>query len=387
MVRSVTGMTTPAQIEPFRIDIPRRDLDDLGARLAATRWPDEVAGAGTGYGMPLGTTRRLAEHWRSSYDWPAHEARLNEFPQYRTTIDGQTIHFLHVRSAEPDALPLLLLHGWPGSVLEFAGMIGPLTDPKAHGGDPSHAFHVVVPSLPGYGFSGPTAAPGWDSSRMARAFGTLMDRLGYQRWGAVGGDTGALVGRELGILAPAGLIGVHLMQIFAFPSGDPAELAALSDADRQSLAGTTADFQSKSGYQKIQQTRPQTLGYGLTDSPAGQLAWNAELWTGWGDYADYLDVDTFLTHVSIYWFTRTAGSSARHYFEDAHSGAGYRDEPNLTPTAVAVFPQDFRTIRACAQRANNIVRYTEFDRGGHFAYTTDPDLVVADVREFFASLG
>jgi pimeloyl-ACP methyl ester carboxylesterase len=387
MVRSVTGMTTPAQIEPFRIDIPRRDLDDLGARLAATRWPDEVAGAGTGYGMPLGTTRRLAEHWRSSYDWPAHEARLNEFPQYRTTIDGQTIHFLHVRSAEPDALPLLLLHGWPGSVLEFAGMIGPLTDPKAHGGDPSHAFHVVVPSLPGYGFSGPTAAPGWDSSRMARAFGTLMDRLGYQRWGAVGGDTGALVGRELGILAPAGLIGVHLMQIFAFPSGDPAELAALSDADRQSLAGTTADFQSKSGYQKIQQTRPQTLGYGLTDSPAGQLAWNAELWTGWGDYADYLDVDTFLTHVSIYWFTRTAGSSARHYFEDAHSGAGYRDEPNLTPTAVAVFPQDFRTIRACAQRANNIVRYTEFDRGGHFAYTTDPDLVVGDVREFFASLG
>ena len=387
MVRSVTGMTTPAQIEPFRIDIPRRDLDDLGARLAATRWPDEVAGAGTGYGMPLGTTRRLAEHWRSSYDWPAHEARLNEFPQYRTTIDGQTIHFLHVRSAEPDALPLLLLHGWPGSVLEFAGMIGPLTDPKAHGGDPSHAFHVVVPSLPGYGFSGPTAAPGWDSSRMARAFSTLMDRLGYQRWGAVGGDTGALVGRELGILAPAGLIGVHLMQIFAFPSGDPAELAALSDADRQSLAGTTADFQSKSGYQKIQQTRPQTLGYGLTDSPAGQLAWNAELWTGWGDYADYLDVDTFLTHVSIYWFTRTAGSSARHYFEDAHSGAGYRDEPNLTPTAVAVFPQDFRTIRACAQRANNIVRYTEFDRGGHFAYTTDPDLVVGDVREFFASLG
>jgi pimeloyl-ACP methyl ester carboxylesterase len=380
-------MTTSAQIEPFRIDIPRRDLDDLGARLAATRWPDEVAGAGTGYGMPLGTTRRLAEHWRTSYDWRAHEAQLNEFPQYRTTIDGQTIHFLHVQSAEPDALPLLLLHGWPGSVLEFAGMIGPLTDPKAHGGDPSHAFHVVVPSLPGYGFSGPTASPGWDSSRMARAFGTLMDRLGYQRWGAVGGDTGALVGRELGILAPAGLIGVHLMQIFAFPSGDPAELAALSDADRQSLAGTTADFQSKSGYQKIQQTRPQTLGYGLTDSPAGQLAWNAELWTGWGDYADYLDVDTFLTHVSIYWFTRTAGSSARHYFEDAHSGAGYRDEPNLTPTAVAVFPQDFRTIRACAQRANNIVRYTEFDRGGHFAYTTDPDLVVADVREFFASLG
>ncbi|HEY9243508.1 MAG TPA: epoxide hydrolase [Streptosporangiaceae bacterium] len=379
-------MTTSAQIEPFRINIPQHDLDDLTARLAATRWPDEVTGAGTSYGMPLGTTRRLAEHWRTGYDWRVHEARLNEFPQFRTTIDGQTIHFLHVRSAEPGALPLLLLHGWPGSVLEFARMIGPLTDPRAHGADPSRAFHVVVPSLPGYGFSGPTAEPGWDSSRMALAFGMLMARLGYQRWGAVGGDAGALVGRELGILAPAGLIGVHLMQIFAFPSGDPAELAAMSDADRQSLAGTTADFQSKAGYQKIQQTRPQTLGYGLTDSPAGQLAWNAELWTGWGEYADYLDVDTFLTHVSIYWFTRTAGSSARHYFEDARSGTGYRDEPNKTPTAVAVFPQDFRTIRACAQRANNIVRYTEFDRGGHFAYTTDPDLVVGDVREFFASL-
>ncbi len=379
-------MTTSAQIEPFRIDVPQRDLDDLAARLSAIRWPDEVTGAGTDYGMPLGVVQRLAEHWRTGYDWRAHEAQLNEFPQYRTAIDGQTIHFLHVRSPEPDALPLLLLHGWPGSVLEFARMIGPLTDPRAHGADPAHAFHVVVPSLPGYGFSGPTAEPGWDSSRMARALGMLMSRLGYQRWGAAGGDSGALVGRELGILAPDGLIGVHLMQIFAFPSGDPAEMAALSEADRQSLSGATADFQSKAGYQKIQQTRPQTLGYGLTDSPAGQLAWNAELWTGWGDYADYLDVDTFLTHVSIYWFTRTAGSSARHYYEDAHSGAGYRDAPNKIPTAVAVFPQDFRTVRAFAERANNIVRYTEFDRGGHFAYTTDPDLVVADLREFFASL-
>jgi pimeloyl-ACP methyl ester carboxylesterase len=221
---------------------------------------------------------------------------------------------------------------------------------------------------------------------MARAFATLMARLGYDRWGAVGGDAGALVGRELGILAPEGLIGVHLMQIFAFPSGDPAEMAGLSDADRASLTGTTAQFQEKAGYQKIQQTRPQTLGYGLADSPVGQLAWNAELWTGWGDYADYLDVDGYLTHVSIYWFTRTAGSSARHYYEDAHSGAGYRETPNKVPTAVAVFPGDFRTIRTFAERSANIVRYTEFDAGGHFAYTTNPDLVVGDLREFFATL-
>jgi len=380
-------MTTQTEIKPFRIDVPQSELDDLAARLAAARWPGEVAGAGTDYGMPLGVVKRLAESWRTGYDWRAHEAKLNEIPQYTTTIDGQNIHFLHVRSTEPNALPLLLLHGWPGSVLEFARMIGPLTDPAAHGGDPAQAFHVVVPSLPGYGFSGPTTEPGWDSARMARAFASLMSLLGYSRWGVTGGDAGALVGRELGILAPDGLIGVHLLQIFAFPSGDPAEMAALSDADKESLSGTTADFQDKAGYQKIQQTRPQTLGYGLTDSPVGQLAWNAELWTGWGDYADYLDVDTYLTHVSIYWFTRTAISSARHYYEDAHSGAGYREVQGKVPTALAVFPQDFRTIRAFAERSTNIVRYTEFDRGGHFAYTTDPDLVVDDLRAFFAGLG
>jgi pimeloyl-ACP methyl ester carboxylesterase len=384
-------MTTTSEIKPFRIDIPQRELDDLAARLAATRWPDELAGAGTDYGMPLDVVKRLSERWRSGYNWRVHEARVNEIPQYTTTIDGQNIHFMHVRSAEPGAVPLLLLHGWPGSVVEFLGMIGPLTDPRAYGGDPSRAFHVVVPSLPGYGFSGPTTERGWDSARVAQAFAALMSRLGYERWGAAGGDAGALVGRELGILAPDGFVGVHLLQIFAFPSSDPAlaakEMAELSDADRQSLSGTTADFQSKAGYQKIQQTRPQTLGYGLTDSPAGQLAWNAELWTGWGDYADYLDVDNYLTHVSIYWFTRTGVSSAWHYYEDAHSGAGYRDAPNKVPTAVAVFPQDFRTVRTFAERANNIVRYTEFDRGGHFAYTTDPDLVVEDLREFFASLG
>jgi epoxide hydrolase len=384
-------MTTNTEIKPFRIDIPQSDVDDIAVRLAAARWPNEVAEAGTDYGMPLGVVQRLAQRWSNGYDWRAHEARLNEFPQYTTTIDGQNIHFLHVRSHEPGAVPLLLLHGWPGSVAEFLAMIGPLTDPRAHGGDPTRAFHVVAPSLPGYGFSGPTTERGWDSARMAKAFASLMDRLGYERWGAAGGDAGALVGRELGILAPDGLFGLHLLQIFAFPSADPAEAAAemakLSDADRKSMSGTTADFQSKAGYQKIHQTRPQTLGYGLTDSPVGQLAWNAELWTGWGDYADYLDVDTYLTHVSIYWFTRTGVSSARQYYEDAHSGAGYRDVPNKVPTAVAAFPQDFRTVRAFAERANNIVRYTEFERGGHFAYTTDPQLVVEDLREFFASLG
>ena len=378
--------TTSQSIEPFRIDVPQAELDELSARLAATRWPGEVTGAGTSYGMPLAVVQQLAERWRSGYDWHAHEAELNEIPQFTTVIDGQLIHFLHVRSPEPGARPLLLLHGWPGSVVEFLGLIGPLTDPRAHGADPAVAFDVVVPSLPGYGFSGPTTEPGWDSARMARAFATLMKTLGYEQWGMAGGDIGALVGRELGILAPDGLIGLHLLQIFAFPSGDPEEARRMTDADRESLASSTAEFQSKAGYQAIQRTRPQTLGYGLTDSPVAQLAWNAELWTGWGDYAAYLDVDNYLTHASIYWFTRTGVSSARSYYEDARSGAGYRDEPNKVPTAVAVFPQDYRTIRACAERANHIVRYTEFAAGGHFAYTTHPGLVADDLREFFASL-
>jgi len=379
-------MADTTQITPYRVEIPERDVKNLAARLKATRWPDEIAGTGADYGMPVAAVRRFAERWRDGFDWRAQEARLNELAQFKTTVDGQAIHFLHVRSAEPDATPLLLLHGWPGSVVEFLGMIGPLTDPRAHGADPARAFDVVVPSLPGYGFSGPTTEPGWDSARMARAFATLMARLGYDRWGVTGGDAGALVGRELGILAPEGLMGVHLLQIFAFPSGDADEFAALSDVDRASLSGTTAEFQSKAGYADIQQKRPQTLAFALADSPAGTLAWNAELWTGWGAYADYIDVDTYLTHTSIYWFTGTSGSSARHYYEDARSGAGYREVPNRVPTAVAVFPQDFRTIRAFAARSNTIVRYTEFAEGGHFAYTTNPDLVVEDLRAFFAAL-
>jgi pimeloyl-ACP methyl ester carboxylesterase len=377
---------TESQIRPYRVDIPQADLDDLVARLNFTRWPEEVEGAGADYGMPLAVVRRFADRWCDGFDWRAAEARLNEFPQFTTTIDGENIHFLHVRSPEPDATALLLLHGWPGSVVEFLDMIGPLTDPRAHGAPDAPAFDVVVPSLPGYGFSGPTTQRGWDSARMAAAFASLMARLGYGRWGAVGGDAGALVGRELGILAPAGLIGLHLLQIFAFPSGDPDEMAGLSDVDIQSLQGATSEFQEKSGYADIQRKRPGTLAFALTDSPAGVLAWNAELWTGWGRWAEFTNVDTYLTHTSIYWLTRTSGSSARHYFEDNRSGAGYREVSNNVPTALAVFPEDFRTIRAFAARSNNIVRYTEFEEGGHFAYTTHPTLVVEDVRAFFGSL-
>jgi pimeloyl-ACP methyl ester carboxylesterase len=379
--------TTATDIVPFTVRFDADEVDDLRERLARTRWPVEPEGAGADYGMPLPVVWEWADRWRDGFDLGAAERRLNAFPQFTTVIDGQRIHFWHVRSAEPGALPLLLLHGWPSTVLEFERVVGPLIDPRAHGLDPSVAFDVVVPSLPGFGFSGPTTERGWDSARAASAMAELMERLGYRRWGAAGGDLGALVGRELGALAPDGLVGLHLLQVFAFPSGDPAERARLSDADRASLeSGSTAQFQAKAGYQAIQQKRPMTLGVGLEDSPAGLLAWNAELWSGFGEQSAFVDVDTFLAHVSVYWFTRTSASAARAYLEDARSGAGYRDVPVPVPTAVAVFPWDFRTLRPCVERSMNLVRYTEMPTGGHFAYVTDPDLVVGDLREFFGAL-
>ena len=374
------------EIRPFRMDVSEADLEDLRDRLARTRWPEELPGVGWSYGVALGYVKELAEYWRTSYDWRKHEALLNEFPQFTTTIDGTNVHFLHVRSPEPAALPLILTHGWPGSVAEFLDVIGPLTDPRSHGGDPADAFDVVVPSIPGYGFSGPTPDTGWDSARVARAWAELMNRLGYERYGAHGGDAGALISRELGILKPAGLVGVHVLQIFAFPSGDPAEMADLSDFDKEALQ-ILSGFEDRAGYLKIQQTRPQTLAYALTDSPAGQLAWNSELFMGFaGENVDGVDRDRFLTHVMMYWLTATAGSSARQYYEDARTGAGYREVPNTVPTGVAVFKNDFHTIRRFAERANNIVHWSVFDRGGHFAATDAPDLLIGDLREFFRGL-
>jgi len=374
------------EVRPFRIEVPEADLEDLRDRLASTRWPDELPGAGWDYGVPLATVRDLAEYWRTGYDWRAQEERLNAVPQFTTTIDGANIHFLHVRSPEPNALPLVLTHGWPSSVAEFVDVIGPLADPRSHGGDPAEAFDVVVPSVPGYGFSGPTADTGWDAARMARAWDELMGRLGYERYGAHGGDIGALVSRELGIMKPPGLAGVHVLQIFAFPAGEPGEMDDLSDDDREALQIAKA-FQDRAGYQHIQQTRPQTLAYGLTDSPAGQLAWNSELFFGFdGDGAAFVDRDRFLTHVMLYWLTGTAGSAARVYFEGARTGAGYRDLPNTVPTGVAVFQNDFHSIRRFAERANNIVRWSVFDRGSHFAAQDAPDLLVDDIRDFFRPL-
>jgi microsomal epoxide hydrolase len=376
-----------SEVLPFRIEIPQADLDDLRDRLARTRWPDQLPGVGWDYGIPLEYVRELAEYWRTGYDWRVHEARLNGFDQFTTTIDGERIHFLQVRSAESGALPLIITHGWPGSVVEFLNVIGPLTDPAAHGGDPADAFDLVVPSIPGYGFSGPTRDRGWDVRRVARAWACLMERLGYQRYGAQGGDWGSSISRELGLVDPQHLVGVHLNMLIPYVRDEPDDL---TEQERERLEALRRFRSTGSGYFAVQSTRPQTLAYGLTDSPAGQLAWITEKfgeWTdgGWPDEA--VDRDQLLTNVTLYWLTGTAGSSARLYYETARSRAWGPPAVSGVPTGVAVFPREIAPpIRRFAERSDNIVHWSEFDRGGHFAAMEVPDLLVGDVRAFFRPL-
>jgi pimeloyl-ACP methyl ester carboxylesterase len=378
--------TATTGVRPFRVDVPQADLDDLRDRLARTRWPDELPDAGWAYGVPLGYVRELADYWRTRYDWREHEARINRFPQFTTMLDGATVHLLHVRSPEPDALPLVVTHGWPGSIVEYLHLVEPLTDPRRHGGDPRDAFHLVLPSMPGYGFSGPTREAGWDVGRVARAFAGLMGRLGYERYGAHGGDWGARVSRDLGLIDPEHVAGVHVTSIAG--SAVPQEGDDLTEDEKRRLERRDWFRREGMGYGAIQSTRPQTLAYALTDSPAGQLAWIAEKFKDWTDSTDApedaVDRDHLLTNVTIYWLTGTAGSSARLYYESARTSRWGPETPSTVPTGVAVFPRELSPpIRLLAERTNNIVHWSEFDRGGHFAAMEEPDLLLADVREFF----
>jgi epoxide hydrolase len=385
---------TDAEIRSFRIDSPQADLDDLADRLARTRWPDELPGVGWSRGVPLDYIKELAEYWREGYDWREWEAKLNSYPQFTTAIDAQNIHFLHVRSSEPDALPLILTHGWPGSVAEFMEIIGPLTDPRAHGGDPADAFHVVAPSIPGFGLSGPTREAGWTEQRVAEAWAELMRRLAYERYGAQGGDVGAGVSPKLGRVAPEKVVGVHVnaatVGFMPFPPLEESELDELSDIEKARVDRIGQFMGDMFGYAQIQSTRPQTLAYGLTDSPVGQLAWIVEKFKEWthpraGLPEDSVDRDHMLTNVMLYWLTATAGSSARIYYEGAHAGGWGAPERSTVPTGVAVFSEDI-SIRRYAEREHNIVHWTDFDRGGHFAAMEEPDLLVGDVRTFFRGL-
>ncbi|WP_327305737.1 epoxide hydrolase [Streptomyces sp. NBC_01298] len=377
---------------PFRIDIPQADLDDLHERLDRTRWPDEIPGSGWAYGIPGGHLKELVRYWRHAYDWRAAEAKLNAWPQFTTEIDGAHVHFAHIRSPEPDATPLLMTHGWPGSIVEFTDVVGPLTDPAAHGGDPADAFHLVLPSIPGFGLSGPTREAGWEFRRVAAAFAELMGRLGYERYGVQGGDWGAAVSREIGRTRPE-VIGVHLNLIpnaYMAREPEPADLLGLSPDQAARTRLSWERFKEwardRQGYADIQSTRPQTLAYGLTDSPVGQLAWIAEKFEEWT--GSPVDRDLLLTNVMLYWLTATAGSSARLYYERAHADYwGAPPEPSKAPTALAHFPhENFVLLRHLAEQTNNIVRWTEFERGGHFAALEEPDLLVGDVRGFFRSL-
>lgn len=369
----------PSEITSFRIEIPQEAVDDLRDRLARTRWPDELPDAGWDYGVPLDHLRSLAERWRADYDWRDWEARLNALPQFTTIIDGQSVHFLHVRSPEPGALPLILTHGWPGSFIEFLDVIGPLSDPRAHGGDPADAFHLVIPSIPGFTFSGPTKERGWDVRRIARAWAELMRRLGYDRYGAQGGDWGSAISRDLGFMASDKVVGVHLNYLRINPSGD---LDGLSDVDLARIERLRHYNANPPGYIRQQATRPQTLAYALTDSPVGQLAWIGEKFVDWADPRHPIAADRILTDVSLYWFTGTAGSSARIYFESAQ-GRG-QPQPCPPPVGVAVFPYDIlQPARGLAERAYHVIHWSEFDRGGHFAAMEVPNLFTADVRAFF----
>jgi len=376
------------EIRAFRIDVPQVDLDDLRDRLARTRWPDELPDADWEYGVPLGYVQNLARYWRTSYDWRTQEERLNAFPQFTTTIDGANVHFLHVRSNEPYALPMILTHGWPGSVAEFLKVIGPLSDPAAHGGDPGDAFHLVIPAIPGFGFSGPTREKGWNGARVAKAWAELMRRLGYERYGAQGGDVAALLSPELGHVDPDHVVGIHLNAATAgfIPWGevDPEQLATFTGQEKARLERMQRFLSEGNGYFQMHATRPQTIAYSLTDSPAGQLAWIVDKFNEWthGPLEEAVTRDEILTNVMFYWLTRTAGPAARLYYENMHGEANWGRPSAPTPVGVAAFAEDI-AIRRYGERSHNIVHWSDFDRGGHFAAIEAPDLLVGDVRAFF----
>ena len=375
-----------SEIRPFEVRVDDAVLADLHDRLARSRFAAPLDGAGWEYGVPPDYLRALATYWRDAYDWRAEEARLNAFAQATTRIDGQTIHFVHARSPHADAMPLLLTHGWPGSVVEFLDVIPRLTDPEAWGGDAADAFHVVAPSLPGYGFSGPTTAPGWNVARVARAFMTLMARLGYDRYGAQGGDWGAQVTTRIGAWDPDHCAAIHVNMPLADP---PADDVALSDEERTDLAALAAFRREESGYAVEQQTKPHTVGAALEDSPVGLLAWIVEKFRTWsdcdGDTERVFTRDQLLTNVMVYWVTGTITSSMRLYRETRLD----EDAPAsvTVPTGIARYPgEPLRIPRAWVERRYHVTHWATMPRGGHFAAMEQPELFVDDVRTFFRTV-
>jgi pimeloyl-ACP methyl ester carboxylesterase len=376
-------------VQPFTLSIDQAQIDDLRRRLDHTRWPDAETVDDWTQGAPLAKVRALCEHWRTGYDWRRCEARLNGLGQFKTEIDGLGIHFLHVRSRHENALPLILTHGWPGSVIEFMKVIGPLTDPTAHGGRAEDAFHVVAPSLPGYGFSDKPTHAGWGVARIAAAWIQLMARLGYSRWVAQGGDWGAAVTTGIGMIRPPACAAIHVNMPLVFPGPD--DLKEPPTPREQSALAAMAYYQDKdSGYSKQQATRPQTLGYGLVDSPAGQAGWIYEKMWAWTDNdgtpESALTPDEMLDNIMLYWLPGTGASSARLYWESFGAfGAATKLE---LPVGVSIFPKEiFRPSRRWAEkRMTNIIHWNELDKGGHFAAWEQPELYLKEVRDCFGKV-
>lgn len=351
-------------IQPFKIAVRDDDLDDLHSRLESTRFTDEIPGSGSEYGVSLEWVKRMTDYWCSGYDWRTWETRLNAYPQFTTEIDGQKIHFLHIRSGRRKALPLILTHGWPGTVMEYLDVIDDL----------SKDFHLVIPSLPGSGFSGPTRERGWNRYRIARAWAELMKRLGYKRYGAAGNDAGSNISPELGRIDPERVTGVHVTQIFSFPSGDPAEMEGLTMEEQSALQHLQWFWENKGAFNTLQSQSPQTLAHALADSPTGLLAWMGQLIA--------VDDEFTLTNIMIHWLCRTAGSSMRLYYEDAK--AEHPSGPSSVPIGLAGFANDFKSIRRFAERDHrNIVQWNTYDVGGHYAAHEVPDVYTADLRGFF----
>jgi len=394
---TVHAQATDADIRPFTIHVTDDDINELNARLAMARIPDQIPDTGWDYGTDMTYLRELLDYWQNEFDWREQEAALNEFDQFVTQIDGVDIHFIHQRSTHPHAVPLLLTHGWPGSIAEFRKIIGPLTQPELYGGDPADAFHVVAPSLPGFGFSGKPTERGYNPERMAHTLAALMQRLGYQRYGAQGGDWGAIINRIHAYRYADRLIGLHSNFVLANPPADAVLADTVPEAEMAARERRQAFMLNEVGYQQIQGTKPQSVGVGLNDSPAGLAAWIVEKFHGWSDIDKRLPAgfgleekftkDEMLTNISLYWFTESITSSARIYFENRNVAMQEPVGFVSVPTAGAVFPAEiYLTPRLWAEASYNIVRWTPMPQGGHFAAMEEPELLLEDVRAFFRSL-
>ncbi|MFD8338963.1 epoxide hydrolase family protein [Streptomyces solisilvae] len=376
------------EIRPFRIDIPDRDIDDLKRRLANTRWPYRETVEGWEQGVPLDKGRELADYWLNNYDWRRFEQRVNAFPQFTTRIDDLDIHFLHVRSKHQGAMPILLMHGWPGSIVEFIRLIEPLVDPVPYGGRPEDAFHVVLPSLPGWGFTEPPKVEGWGHERIARMVTTLMERLGYREWVAQGGDYGAHVLSTLGEHPPKSLVGIHFNLLFVIPR----ELAGDATAEeREAFEAWRWTQVEEGGFSHIQRTKPQTLGYGLVDSPIGQAMWIYEKFYRWtdndGNPEDAIPIDDMLDNISLHWFTQSSILSARAFWEGRNSTT-FDGSPIGVPVAATVFKNDiFKYPRSWAERRySNLIYWNELEKGSHFGTLEAPDAMVREIRAAFSGL-